>query len=436
MIALSSVQKEIVLSDEAKIVVAAAAGSGKTRVLTERIRSLIIDKHVDPVSIVAITFTNMAAEEMKERLQDVPYIGEAFVGTIHSFANRVYKASGEKYKLATEEVMQAYWQYLIEKYCGHLTYKAYLHYSDLKAKVALGFADNEDVQECLLPSQRDEMRKLTRRKDQGQEYEKKYPETIESLCLRDNAITFDQLIKKCTEYFKSLDVQIGHVLVDELQDVGSLEFEFIMSLNAQNYFFVGDDFQNLYSFKGANVKLFMDLVRRDSGFKKYIMTENYRSAPEILALADKIVRQIEPRINKHVIAMKKTQGRYIVDGRGKLPYYLQRIKAEVNKKDWFILVRTNKDLVETRDMLQAQNVPYTTFRRSEVTLAEMRRLLDENTVKLLTVHMAKGLEAEHVILYGKGFTVQEPSYRKNSDERKVMYVGVTRAMRDLYILNG
>ena len=100
---LSPIQKKIVESDASHIIVAAGAGSGKTRVLTKRIEYLITKKQVDPSSIVAITLTNMAADEMRERLADVKGIGDAFIGTIHSFANKIFYSSGSKYSIYNDD---------------------------------------------------------------------------------------------------------------------------------------------------------------------------------------------------------------------------------------------------------------------------------------------------------------------------------------------
>lgn len=92
---LDTNQEQIVNSTAKNIIVSAGAGSGKTRVLTERVKHLI-DIGISPENIVCITFTNKAADEMRSRLEDVSDIGDAFIGTIHSFANRILKASGKK----------------------------------------------------------------------------------------------------------------------------------------------------------------------------------------------------------------------------------------------------------------------------------------------------------------------------------------------------
>ena len=94
---LDEYQQEIVNSNEPRIIVEAGAGTGKTYTLTERVKRLLLDG-VEPSNMVIITFTRMAAEELKERLVDVPGIGDCFVGTIHSFANKIFQNSNQEFK--------------------------------------------------------------------------------------------------------------------------------------------------------------------------------------------------------------------------------------------------------------------------------------------------------------------------------------------------
>ena len=134
---LDEKQKEIVESTEKNIVVVAGAGSGKTRVLTERIKHLL-NNGVEAHNIVAITYTNMAADEMKQRLTDVSNIGDAFIGTIHSFANRLMGSSGEIYQIYDEHKSIELHRQLITRYCRHITFDRYLEYLDLQKQFEEG----------------------------------------------------------------------------------------------------------------------------------------------------------------------------------------------------------------------------------------------------------------------------------------------------------
>jgi superfamily I DNA/RNA helicase len=105
-----------------------------------------------------------------------------------------------------------------------------------------------------------------------------------------------------------------------------------------------------------------------------------------------------------------------------------------NWRDWFILTRTNKEAYQLADLLDDEGIDYCFITRSEMTLDELQDAMKKNLVKIMTVHASKGLENKKVILYGR-FPIQQPPYMRNPEERKVMYVGVTRAIESLYIFN-
>lgn len=229
---LDKYQQEIVDSNEPRIIVEAGAGAGKTRTLTERVKRLLLDG-VEPCNIVVITFTNMAAEELKERLIDVPGIGDAFIGTIHSFANRIFKNSNEDYKLYTEEIQDQFMTVLVNLYARNLTMDKYFIWKDARKKIELGLLDETELQALLLPSELYELNVFM-----GDIKNEEYKETIPSLCKKHNVITFDELLKKTTAYFKEIGGKVEYLFVDEFQDIGPLEKNFFKSLNADNYFYV------------------------------------------------------------------------------------------------------------------------------------------------------------------------------------------------------
>lgn len=229
---LDKAQQEIVDSKEHKIIVGAGAGSGKTRVLIERVKKLLLDG-VEPSNMVVITFTNMAAEELKERLIDVHGIGDCFVGTIHSFANKIFKNSNEVYKLYTEEIQDQFMTVLTNLYAKYITMDKYFIWKDTRRKIDLGILDESELQAVLLPSEIYEINVFM-----GDIKNEEYPDTVPSLCKKHNVITFDELLKRTTEYFKSINGKVEYLFVDEFQDIGPLEKKFFVSLNADNYFYV------------------------------------------------------------------------------------------------------------------------------------------------------------------------------------------------------
>lgn len=350
MIRLDEQQKQVVESPARNIVVIAGAGSGKTTALTERIRFLL-EHGAPPNKIVAITFTNMAAEEMKQRLAGIQGIENVFIGTIHSFANKYIK----KYsKLNIDE---------------------------------------------------------------------------------NNPKYFDEMLKKATIYCKLCKKNNPKfILIDEFQDVGELEYNFINQLNPESYFIVGDDWQNIYGFKGCDSKFLIDYAN-NSKFTTYYLTNNYRCCEEIIKVSQKIINQVKNKINKNIAIKNFEKGEVEVLSFKMLKQYLRKIDKTSNKKDWFILTRSNRDLNMIHDSCEKMGIPNTTFKKSELTFEDLNKIMEENTVKILTVHTAKGLQAKNVILYGNFPIVANYGNASTPEERRVMYVGCTRAEKNLYIMN-
>lgn len=419
-------QLEIVNSNESRIIVEAGAGSGKTFTLIERVKKLLLDG-VKPENMVIITFTNMAAEELKERLVDVPGIGDCFVGTIHSFANKIFKNSNETYKLFTEEIQDQFMNVLINLYAKHLTMDQYLKYKDYNKKVELGILDESFLSNYFTSGERYEINVLLNSAPNNDEH---YKENIKILCKKNNIITFDELLIKTTEYFKSINGKIEYLFVDEYQDIGPLEKKFFQALNADNYFYVGDEKQALYAFKGGNVNFFLNLIKSPN-WKTYYLNNNYRCGEKIIDIANEVIVQADDIINTTTICKSGKQGFVKVDSKYYLDSYLKKID---NFKDWFILVRTNKDLYKMEQKLQELELPYVSFKKGEISLEEMKQYMKENKIKLLTIHASKGLESKNVLLWGN-FPIHQKPYMRNSDERKVLYVGCTRAINNLIILN-
>ncbi len=123
--------------------------------------------------------------------------------------------------------------------------------------------------------------------------------------------------------------------------------------------------------------------------------------------------------------MSNKPGKVIIDSKQKIDKYLKEMK---DYKDWFVLVRTNKDLAQLELKLKDLEIPYISFRKGEISLDEMRKCMAEDKVKLLTIHTSKGLESPNVLMWGNFPIVQKP-YLRNNDEIKVRYVGITRRNR-------
>lgn len=183
-------------------------------------------------------------------------------------------------------------------------------------------------------------------------------------------------------------------------------------------------------FKGGNVGYFTGLMQNKS-WKTYYLNNNYRCGSEIIDIANRVILQADDIIGTQAICMSGKKGTVITDSKYKIDQYLKELD---NYKDWFILVRTNKDLVKLESKLIDLEIPYVSFRKGEMTLDEMRKCMAEDKVKLLTIHTSKGLESPNVLMWGN-FPIRQKPYMRNNDELKVEYVGITRAINKCIILN-
>lgn len=417
---LDKEQEQAVKTDKKKVIVVAGAGSGKTRVLTERVKYLI-ESGVEPVNIACITFTNMAAQEMKKRLSDVDTIGDAFIGTIHSFANTIYKTSGFKYQIFNFEVKIKLYREVLENRTlyRNLTFQKFLRYLDYEKMTEDGLISEEELSDFLLPSERDDLAESKKE--------------VRRLCKERSIVTFAELLEKTREYYHMIGGSLKYVLVDEFQDVGALEASFIKNLNAENEFYVGDDWQSIYGFNGGDVKIFKNLIN-DENFTTYYLQNNYRNASSVLDIAKKVIDQVESKIEKDIKVISDNEGEVVISTKGKIDKFLDDIKEEEKFKDWFILTRTNREALTVADLLHKKQIPIMNVKKAGVSFEKMNEILSQESVKILTVHSAKGLENKNVLLYGN-FPINVPTYMKNEDERKVMYVGITRAKNKLILLN-
>lgn len=181
---------------------------------------------------------------------------------------------------------------------------------------------------------------------------------------------------------------------------------------------------------GGNVSFFLNLIKSPN-WKVYYLNNNYRCGEKIIDIANEVIRQADDIINTSVVCKSGKKGNVTIDSKYQLESYLSKID---NYKDWFILVRSNKDLFKIEQKLKDLQIPYVTFKKGDLSLDEMRKNMASDAIKLLTIHASKGLESPNVLLWGN-FPIYQPTFMRNSDERKVLYVGCTRAIESLIILN-
>lgn len=324
---LSKKQKEILELEAPIVFVNAAAAAGKTRVLTEKIRQSVEQGK----KVVAFTFTNMAAGEMKSRL-GVRNNENLFIGTIHS-------------------------------YCAQLLFKA------------------------------------------GVEGVSEYIEKEE----------FDKLFRLVMQNPKCIP-EIDICICDEAQDSNKYQLMFIFDiLMAKEYFIVYDERQSIYRWAGAKP----DLLRSYSERLKavvYSLNENYRNGRHILDFARPLLSKAH--LTDDSIAMRKENGKIKLaqfDGLMIRDY----IKSAGTYKDWAVLVRTNEQITMVGEILKKYDIPYDTFKQGDLLKEELDLKMQANTVKVLTVHSAKGLEWPYCIVIGMR--------QYDAESCSVAYVAATRA---------
>ena len=266
--------------------------------------------------------------------------------------------------------------------------------------------------------------------------------TVHSYCnylLRGGAIDTTKIIEQ--ERFDDLFEEIRqnpdcikhvrYLIVDEAQDSTMEQFEFFELINPDNYMYVGDVKQSIYGFNNAYPEYMLNLKYKD-GITVYQMRQNFRNRPDILRFAKKFLYRLGPDFEDDSIPMRQPIARprfSVLEGNytpSEAVESLIRYKemTETNWRDWFVLCRTNKDIEEFMYLFGEKKIPIDTFRQADMTNSQIEERMKEDTVKILTVHSAKGLESPCVLAYN--------IRAYNDEEARVCYVAATRA-RDLLI---
>ena len=243
-----------------------------------------------------------------------------------------------------------------------------------------------------------------------------------------NEERFDDLfeeIKKNPDCIKPVE----HLLLDEAQDSTMEQFEFFELINPKNFMYVGDIKQSIYGFNGSYPQYLINLWYQND-VTVYEMRQNFRNLPDILRFAKKFLYRLGPNYDDDSIAMRQSDGRpHVLEGTYTPSEAIQSLllskeRLDTNWGDWFVLCRTNNDVALFQQLFEAKGIPTDTFKQSELTNAQIQDRLKENTVKILTVHSAKGMEAPYILSYNVR------AY--NDDEARLCYVSATRA-RDFLI---
>ena len=368
---LNTEQREAVFHTEGSVLILAGAGSGKTRVLTHRIAYLIEEKGVNPWNIMAITFTNKAAGEMRERVDKIVGFGaeSIWVSTFHSSCVRMLRRFIDRLGYDTNfTIYDADDQKtLMKDICKRLNIDTKV-YKEKAILAAISSAKDE-----LISPEEYELQNIA-------DFSKKkiilaYKEYQKEL-KKNNALDFDDLIVKTVELFQSCpDVleyfqeRFRYIMVDEYQDTNTAQFKFVSLLASkyQNLCVVGDDDQSIYKFRGANIGNILGFEKVFSNAKVIRLEQNYRSTQNILNAANQVIQNNMERKRKTLWTEneegEKLHFRQFMNAYEEAEYVVGEISKKVREgkgeyRDFAVLYRTNAQSRLFEEKLLMANIPY------------------------------------------------------------------------------
>lgn len=417
---LNEAQRLPVLQKEGPMIVIAGAGSGKTRVLTYRI-AYLMEQGVDPFNILALTFTNKAAREMKNRIARMVGSSEAknlWMGTFHSVFAKILRFEADKLGYPSnftiydtqdsQSVIRAIIRDLnLDKdiYKYKQIYSRISSYKNNLVTVKAYFNNPELIEV-------DAMAKRPRMGDIYREYVDR--------CFKSGAMDFDDLLLKTNELLTLFPEVLAkyqnrfrYILVDEYQDTNHSQYLIVRALSDkfQNICVVGDDAQSIYAFRGANINNILNFQKDYDGVQVYRLEQNYRSTKNIVEAANNVIEQNKTRLDK-VVWTDNSDGCKILVNRtmtdGDEGRFVARSILE-NKKDnnfqngdFAILYRTNAQSRAIEDALRKQDIPYrlyggtSFYQRKEIkdVIAYLRLIVnpkDEEALKRVINYPARGI---------------------------------------------
>jgi DNA helicase-2/ATP-dependent DNA helicase PcrA len=417
---LNEAQKEAVLHINGPLMIVAGAGSGKTKVLTTRIAHLLTTG-VDAFNILALTFTNKAAREMKERVERILGNDEAknlYIGTFHSVFARILRAEAPKLGYPhhftiydTDDAKSVVKTVVNELNLDDKHYKANIVYNRIsQAKNSLvgpaEYATDYYIQQEDTRSNRPAIAQIY--------------EAYAKRCFKNGSMDFDDLLLKFYELLKNFPESLHkyqhkfkYILIDEFQDTNPAQYEIIKLLGAvyENVCVVGDDAQSIYSFRGATIENILQFQKDYDDVKIVKLEQNYRSTQSIINAANEVIKRNKGQIPKNLwteniegekIKLVRTQtdndeGKYVAD-----TIQEQKLRNHFNNRDFAILYRTNSQSRAFEESLRRMAIPYTIYggisfyQRKEIKdfIAYLRIIVnpnDEESLKRIINFPARGI---------------------------------------------
>ncbi len=372
--ALNEPQRQAVMATDGPLLILAGAGSGKTRVLTHRTAYLIEECGVNPYNIMAITFTNKAAGEMRERIdQMVGYGSESiWVCTFHSTCVRILRRYIDRLGFGTNFTIYDSddQKTLMKDVCKRLEIDTKM-YKEKMFLSAISSAKDELIDPIEFETRA--AGDYVKRK-QAQVY-REYQQALK----QNNALDFDDLIMKTVELFKldkevlaSYQDRFRYIMVDEYQDTNTAQFELIrlLALKYQNLCVVGDDDQSIYKFRGANIYNILNFEHHFPDATVIKLEQNYRSTQNILDAANAVIANNQGRKEKRLWtdngAGDKITFEQLDTAAEEADFVARDIARRVRKgeyqyKDCAILYRTNAQSRLFEERFITANIPYKIF---------------------------------------------------------------------------
>lgn len=372
---LNDAQREAVTHDSGALMVIAGAGSGKTRVLTHRIAYLMHHVGISPYEILAITFTNKAANEMKDRVRELvgPVADQMWVATFHSACVRILRANADK--LGYPRNFTIYDQSDSSRMVGYVIRDMELDAKRFPARSVHSLIssiknDGHTPEEYSAQVAEDRSGSF-----HDEQIAKIYAEYQQRLKLA-GAMDFDDLLGKVVELFKSFPAvleqyqrRFKHILVDEYQDTNSVQNELVLLLgeNHSNVCVVGDTDQSIYMFRGASVANMLDFEHAFPDAQVILLEQNYRSTQNILDAANAVISQNVGRQPKHLWTDQGTGDPIVYfrgqDERDEALWVAKEIMRahETGPRPWSemaILYRTNAQSRVLEDQFTRLGIPY------------------------------------------------------------------------------
>ncbi len=418
---LNERQREAVLHKDGPLMIVAGAGSGKTKVLTSRIAHLMACHNIDAFNILALTFTNKAAKEMKERVEKALGNTEArnlYVGTFHSVFARILRAEAPRLGYPsnftiydTDDAKGVIKTVVNELSLDDKHYKPATVYNRISsAKNALvspaEYAQDYNIQQEDIRSNRPMIAKIY--------------EAYAKRCFKNGAMDFDDLLIKFYELLHGFpdalhkyQHKFKYILIDEYQDTNPAQYEIIKLLGAahENVCVVGDDAQSIYSFRGATIQNILQFQQDYDDVKVIKLEQNYRSSQNIINVANEVIRNNKGQIPKNLwtennegekIRLVRTmtdndEGKFVAD-----TIQEQKLRNHYRNNDFAVLYRTNAQSRAFEENLRKMNIPYiiygglSFYQRKEIKdfIAYLRLMVnprDEESLKRIINYPTRGI---------------------------------------------